>query len=77
VENYWKCFYPFIKTVELSDTSNTEIDLRKAVQSMIDTIDFCNDNYITDNLVVKIISVNGIDAETAGSTGYIRIASKN
>jgi hypothetical protein len=32
-------------------------------------------NDITDNLVVKIISVNGIDAETAGSTGYIKISS--
>jgi hypothetical protein len=29
---------------------------------------------ITGNLTVKIISVNGIDAETAGKTGYIRIS---
>jgi hypothetical protein len=36
-----------------------------------------NANDITDNLVVKIISVNGVDAETAMATGFIRIASKN
>jgi hypothetical protein len=33
-----------------------------------------NANDITDSMTVKIISVNGIDAETIGKTGYIRIS---
>jgi hypothetical protein len=36
-----------------------------------------NANDITDNLTIKIIGVNGIDAETAGKTGYIRITTGN
>jgi hypothetical protein len=33
-----------------------------------------NANDITDHMTVKIISVNGIDAETIAKTGYIRIS---
>jgi hypothetical protein len=33
-----------------------------------------NANDITGNMTVKIASVNGIDAETAGKTGYIQIS---
>ncbi|MDR1286129.1 MAG: hypothetical protein LBK08_00830 [Treponema sp.] len=33
-----------------------------------------NANDITDNMTVKIVSVNDIDAETIGKTGYIRIS---
>jgi hypothetical protein len=33
-----------------------------------------NANDITDNMTVKIVSVNGIDTETASQTGYIRIS---
>jgi hypothetical protein len=33
-----------------------------------------NANNITDNLSVKIVSVNGISAEQAGRTGYIQIS---
>jgi hypothetical protein len=33
-----------------------------------------NANNITDNMTVKIVSVNGIDAETIEKTGYIRIS---
>jgi hypothetical protein len=33
-----------------------------------------NANDITDNMTVKIVSINGIDAETAGKTGYIQIS---
>jgi hypothetical protein len=33
-----------------------------------------NANNITDNMTIKIVSVNGIDAETIGKTGYIRIS---
>jgi hypothetical protein len=33
-----------------------------------------NANDITDNMMVKIVSVNDIDAETIGKTGYIRIS---
>jgi hypothetical protein len=33
-----------------------------------------NANDITDHMTVKIVSVNGIDAETIGKTGYIRIS---
>jgi TolB-like protein len=42
------------------------------------TINFknVNANEITDNVTVKIVSVNGIDAETAGKTGYISIKGK-
>jgi hypothetical protein len=29
---------------------------------------------ITDNMTVQIVSVNGIDAETIGKTGYIKIS---
>jgi hypothetical protein len=36
-----------------------------------------NANDITDHMTVKIISVNGIDAETAGKTGYIRISTES
>jgi hypothetical protein len=32
---------------------------------------------ITDNLLVRIDSVNGIDAETAGRTGFIKITPTN
>ena len=32
-----------------------------------------NANDITDNLLIKVISCNGIDAETASGNGYIRI----
>jgi hypothetical protein len=35
-----------------------------------------NANDITDNMTVKIVSVNGISAETIGKTGYIRIAAR-
>jgi hypothetical protein len=34
-------------------------------------------NDITDNLIIKIISVNGIDARRAGETDYIKISSTN
>jgi hypothetical protein len=33
-----------------------------------------NANDITDHMTVKIVSVNGIDAETIAKTGYIRIS---
>jgi hypothetical protein len=33
-----------------------------------------NANDITDTMTVKIVSVNGIDAETASKTGYIQIS---
>jgi len=68
-----------VDTNRFSFFTGTDIDLRRVVQSRIASINFrnVNANDITDNLVVKIISVNGIDAETAGATGYIRIASKN
>jgi hypothetical protein len=33
-----------------------------------------NANDITDNMTVQIVSVNGIDAETIGKTGYIKIS---
>jgi hypothetical protein len=33
-----------------------------------------NANDITDNMTVKIVSVNGIDAETIAKTGYINIS---
>jgi hypothetical protein len=39
------------------------------------TFDRVNGNDITDHLTVAITSVNGIDAETAGRTGYIKISS--
>jgi TolB-like protein len=33
-----------------------------------------NANDITDSMAIKIVTVNGIDAETIGKTGYIRIS---
>jgi hypothetical protein len=33
-----------------------------------------NANDITDHMTMKIVSVNGIDAETIAKTGYIRIS---
>jgi hypothetical protein len=36
-----------------------------------------NANDITDNLTVKVISVNGIDTERASRNGYIKISSVN
>jgi hypothetical protein len=33
-----------------------------------------NANDITDNMTIKIVTVNGIDAESIGKTGYIRIS---
>jgi hypothetical protein len=33
-----------------------------------------NADDITDNMTVKMVSVNGISAEEAGRTGYIRIS---
>ena len=61
------------------DTNRFSVNSPQERRGRIDQIDFpsINASDITDNLVVKIISVNGINAETAGSTGYIRIASKN
>jgi hypothetical protein len=35
-----------------------------------------NANDITDHMMVKIVSVNGIDAETIAKTGYIRISTE-
>jgi hypothetical protein len=33
-----------------------------------------NANDITDHMTVKIVSVNGIDAETIAKRGYIRMS---
>jgi hypothetical protein len=64
-------------------------DMRRGVYYIVDTAKLeippteekiifgnVNANDITDNLTVKIISVNGINAETASRTGYIRISSE-
>ena len=34
-------------------------------------------NAITDNLIIRVIKINGIDAEQATNSGYIRISSTN
>ena len=48
------------------------------VRSRASTLNFnnVNANDISDNLTVKILSINGIEAETAGSTGYIKVSLK-
>jgi hypothetical protein len=33
-----------------------------------------NANYITDKLSIRIVSINGIDAQVAGATGYMRVS---
>jgi TolB-like protein len=60
------------------DTTRFSVNDRnaRAINDRNETVNFrtVNANDITDNLTVKIISVNGIDAETAGKTGYIKIS---
>jgi hypothetical protein len=66
-----------IEGVIVKETYTRVVDTSRFAVGTINTeINFSNVNAndITDNLVVKIISVNGIDAETAGSTGYIKIS---
>ena len=60
------------------DTNRFSVNSPQERRGLIDQIDFrsIKANDITDNLVVKIVSVNGIDAETTEATGYIRMVKK-
>jgi hypothetical protein len=51
-----------------NDVISTAIGEQKVVFGNV------NANDITDHMTVKIVSVNGIDAETIAQTGYIRIS---
>jgi hypothetical protein len=63
----------YINSLEKYGTSSSYRFLRNNQSTT--TFRNVNANDITDNLIIKIISVNGIDANQAGETGYIKILS--
>ena len=70
-------YFPFLKPMAHSDgvRSTTENIYKIEIKNNRQTITFNNVNVndITDNLTIKVISVNNSDAEQVTQRGYIRI----